>query len=144
MLKQCEVLRDIIECNVQAPMWLLIYISIQQWEDSNYTFCGLTDCVINTILCQCWLCGSISKTCLVFPFHLWYITVLMVDCCIICRQDIYARLLHRQHIDQTCPTCISWEINCHSACGDILNVNMSSNTLPGKAETECRSNLTTY
>jgi len=53
-------IQDIIECNVQASMCLLIYISIQQWEDSNYTFCGLTDCVINTILRQCWLCGSIS------------------------------------------------------------------------------------
>jgi len=66
-------IRDILECNVQASMWLLIYISIQQWEDSNYTFCGLTDCVINTIICQCWLCGSISKTSLVFPFHLFVV-----------------------------------------------------------------------
>ena len=54
-------------------MWLLIYISIQQWEDSNYTFCGLRDCVFSTILCQCWLCDSISKTCLVFPTHLFVV-----------------------------------------------------------------------
>jgi hypothetical protein len=66
-------IKDIIECNVQASMWLLIYISIQQWEDSNYTFCGLTDFVINTILCQCWLCGSISMMCLAFPFHLFVV-----------------------------------------------------------------------